>query len=1125
MELTLIYGREGSGKSGLIHRVCNEKRKCSKIIVLVPDQYTHQTELDLISAYNSAGLIDTEVLSFKRLSHRLKLIYGGASVTVLSEEGKTMLINRIINSSDFAKENTVLGNTSKTDICHDIAKLISRFKQYSITPEMLEECAVDGEKYAHTKAKLSEMALIYKAYTQLRFEENGQIFLDEEDDAELLQRNIVNSGFFADTEVFLDGFDDFAKTELAIIEALINASKSVTISLPADCVVANGRRMLFKRQIGMIRDIEELAAKCNVKPKKIWLTDKSDISLEGVEIKETKERRKEAISHIERNIFAQKPENFCGNADSVQIVKENNIESEAEHTADKIVSLVRDNGYRYNEIAVVCSDIQKYKRFVTDSFSRRNIPLFMDIKRSIKDNALIRFIIALLDVAVRKRTADSVISFLKTGLITNRFNETGLPFSYSDIAYIEKYCSQYYIKPNDWKCDFRYGGKYYDLERLNSIRERVMYYILPFEEALSKAHTALDISKAIENYLSELKIQDIVNENIEYLRENGRNDIALEYSNIWNVINSLLSQINMFMGSVEMSADDFLSSFKGSVENITVNVIPACVDQVLVCGAGRTMAKHIRALFVLGAGSISSGDECGVFSQAELDMLKARNIDIGADSENVICDEEYYIYKILSKPTDLLYISSTNGTDSLGENTNPVLLNAVKNIFGETVPEYRNHPVPYALGEADNIGSVQSAMLFEMTTLNEKTEAYYKLDEWLKNNGDFKYGVLSKIAEQGKNYTLTTERAGEGSLIKQSNGEYVMDISRLEKYVRCPYAYFVRYCLNPKPDVYGKVSAVDVGNIVHEALDKFTRTVMRKDEPSARDAVDFMRDNFDTIVQSYETGKFNATPENKYVLQRTRNFLIKMMTVMTEHKCSSSTVLFAAELPFGDNRASGMSLPAVECFSQDGIKFKITGKIDCAEYYTSEHGRYWIVSDYKTGRNPSNTDIIKGRSLQLPIYMFAVMTNDKDSKPGAMFYVNVNDDLMKPDGENTESCVKRKYGRVGIVAENDELYKGIDRKCKNESKNVYDIKSSDTVADSKKLETVEEERLNDIVMDAVKTAGDIFCDIKNGYIVKSPASGSECAYCEYRRLCGYDSKLKNVDERKHISKEAEEKEV
>ena len=212
MELTLIYGREGSGKSGLIHRMCNEKRIGSKIIVLVPDQYTHQTELDLISAYNSAGLIDTEVLSFKRLSHRLKLIYGGASVTVLSEEGKTMLINRIINSSDFAKENTVLGNTSKTDICPDIAKLISRFKQYSITPEMLEECAVDGEKYAHTKAKLSEMALIYKAYTQLRFEENGQIFLDEEDDAELLQRNIVNSGFFADTEVFLDGFDDFAKT-------------------------------------------------------------------------------------------------------------------------------------------------------------------------------------------------------------------------------------------------------------------------------------------------------------------------------------------------------------------------------------------------------------------------------------------------------------------------------------------------------------------------------------------------------------------------------------------------------------------------------------------------------------------------------------------------------------------------------------------------------------------------------------------------------------------------------------------------------------------------------------------------------------------------------------------------
>lgn len=1116
MKATLVYGREGSGKSSLIHKMCKDKHGTSKIAVIVPDQYTHQTELELISEYNSAGLMDTEVLSFKRLSHRLKLLYGGASVIVLSEEGRAMLINRIINSSPEIKNGAIFSNAAKTDICGDIAKLISRFRQYDITPEMLEACSLDGEKYSHTKAKLDEIALIYKSYIQLPFEYGEQSFFDDEDDMELLCRNIKESGILAEYDIFIDGFDDLSRQELDIIEALIGAAKSVTVTLPCDCIMSRERRMLFKRQLRMLENVEAVVERCGISAEKIWLTDDTSTALDGVQMINTPHKNAAAITYIEKNIFNIKKK-YTGEApEGLCFVRESNIESEAEHMADKITELVRDSACRYNEIAVICQDIEAYRRFMINAFEKRGIPFFMDIKRNIRDNALVRYILGLLNACISKRASDSVIAFLKSGLLTASFDDDTLPFSYDDIAYLEKYCARYYIKGKAWDTDFIYGEKYFDLERLNVVRERVLYYILPMERAVSEASTARDMSEAIRIYIDALKINEAVNIHIEHLRGTGRNDIALEYNNIWNRLGSVLSQISMYMGDTQLTVEEFLQILRSCLENVTINIIPACIDQVTVCSTGRTMAKHIKALFVLGADNISVTEESGVFNSAELDMLKEKSIDIGADSNNIICDEEYYIYKILSKPTELLYISSADGKASDG-NSDPILINALTSLFGEALQEIRRAPVPYALGEADNIGSIQSAMLYELTSLQPKSEAYYALDKWLRENGSFKYAVLSDVANRGTEHTLTTEQITAERLIKQRGGEYIMDISRLERYAQCPYSYFVQYCLKPKRDVFAKASAIDIGNVVHDILNMFNETVMQKEAPSQDDVLDFMTQSFDNMVQSYETGKFNATDENKYILKRTRAFLLSMMMSMVRQKCSGSTVFFAAELPFDDARRHENALPSVSCKTADGDVFKLTGKIDCVEYFEAQQGRYWIISDYKTGANPSNRDIIAGRSLQLPIYMYALLDNNAESLPGAIFYVNVNDNLSKLSSKSSaELYAERKYGKIGIVAENEELYEGLDGSC-DDGKHKFNIKRSAIIADESKLTVVEEGRLAQIVSDAVRTAGDIFCDIKNGYIVKAPSKSENCQHCAYRRFCGYDSKLENIDGRKHIA--------
>ena len=165
MKVTLIYGREGSGKSSLLYDIMRKNRtQGSQSVFIVPDQYTHQTELDVINALGASGLSDTDVFSFKRLSHRLKLFYGGASVILMSDDGKNMLVNSIINRIKTPDDEALLKNSAQTDISSDMSKLISRLRQNNVTPEQLESCDIDENRYSHTKQKLTEVAKVLREF-------------------------------------------------------------------------------------------------------------------------------------------------------------------------------------------------------------------------------------------------------------------------------------------------------------------------------------------------------------------------------------------------------------------------------------------------------------------------------------------------------------------------------------------------------------------------------------------------------------------------------------------------------------------------------------------------------------------------------------------------------------------------------------------------------------------------------------------------------------------------------------------------------------------------------------------------------------------------------------------------
>ena len=85
MPLQFIMGNSGSGKSHFLYqRMIEESMKNPErnYIAIVPEQFTMQTQKELVLLHPDKGIMNIDVLSFRRLAHRIfeELGHDGRSV-------------------------------------------------------------------------------------------------------------------------------------------------------------------------------------------------------------------------------------------------------------------------------------------------------------------------------------------------------------------------------------------------------------------------------------------------------------------------------------------------------------------------------------------------------------------------------------------------------------------------------------------------------------------------------------------------------------------------------------------------------------------------------------------------------------------------------------------------------------------------------------------------------------------------------------------------------------------------------------------------------------------------------------------------------------------------------------
>ena len=412
MGIRFVFGRAGSGKSYYCLNQINKKLtndKNNKLIMLVPDQYTFQTEKKLLEYIGEKALLRAEVLSFKRMATRVFDKCGGRAINVIEDSGKNMLIYKLLK--DKGEELQYFNRISKQQgFVGIVSKSITEFKKYNISEAILKEKELEIEN-KDLKEKISDLASIYETFN----ESLHKGYIDSEDILSILAKKLKECDLYDDAEIWVDEFTTFTPQQLEVLKVLAKQCKNVNITLCSDGEIqfTEGETDIFDVIKNTENRILKMMQENNISYKEPVNLNKKNI----YRFKDSKE-----LGHIEKYFFNYPFKIYKDDCKDIRLYKANNNYSEIEWVAQDILKLVRDKGYRYKDIAVVCREIDSYDKITSVIFNEYNIPYFLDKKREILSNPLVVLIISALEILVTNWSYESVFKYVKSGLITLETN-------------------------------------------------------------------------------------------------------------------------------------------------------------------------------------------------------------------------------------------------------------------------------------------------------------------------------------------------------------------------------------------------------------------------------------------------------------------------------------------------------------------------------------------------------------------------------------------------------------------------------------------------------------------------------------------------------------------------------
>ena len=108
------------------------------------------------------------------------------------------------------------------------------------------------------------------------------------------------------------------------------------------------------------------------------------------------------------------------------LVEASNMYSEADRAAAYVLRLVREEGLKFGDIAVVCNDTDVRGGIIRGLFTRWGIPVFMDRKRKVLHHRAVGFLLALMEIIAGGYRDEALMRLVKSGFVTENDDEAEL---------------------------------------------------------------------------------------------------------------------------------------------------------------------------------------------------------------------------------------------------------------------------------------------------------------------------------------------------------------------------------------------------------------------------------------------------------------------------------------------------------------------------------------------------------------------------------------------------------------------------------------------------------------------------------------------------------------------------
>ncbi len=1089
MSLRIIYGRAGTGKSEYCYREIAKKiKEKNKILIITPEQFSFTAEKKLMEAIDTQAVLNAEVITFSRMAYRIINETGGKTETNLSKCGKAMLIYSILNNNK--KELKFLGKTDENVEMAETA--ITEFKKHGIKVETLKQ-EIEKQKDIYLKNKIQDMYIIYK-----KFEEQiAGKYIDETDLLTKLAENVDKVSEFRDNLIYIDEFAGFTSQEYEIIKKLIKIAKQVTITICTDELQSTKSPetdIFYSNQIttNKLLDIAK------------------EEKIDEIKLEKTYRFKTLELEHLEKNLYENKYQKYTKENKNIKIFLAKNQYSEIEQVAKTILKLVRDEQYRYKEIAIITKNIDTYSSLARAIFAKYEIPIFIDENRDLNQNIVIQYLLSTLEIFTKNWSYESMFNYIKTGF--SNIEE-------DDIFKLEKYCLKWGIKQNKWKKEFIYG-KYEEkekaeIERLEQIRKETVEPLIKLKKQIDENKTAEGISKAIYQFLEEQKIAEKVIQKKAELEKIGQIDLANEYENSLKTIIDILDEIVLVFKKDKITIDKYTQILKVGLKNSNLTKIPGTQDQLIMGDVDRSRSHKVKTIFIIGLNDgifPSVHKDEGFLNDVDREKLKEDGIELAKGTIDKLYEDNFNIYKAFTTAEEKLYLLYSS-SDMQGKALRPsMLINKTKKIYPE-------------LKEESDIIEIKTEILNKKTTYEQLINNISKLKEQGKMEQEwyYIYNYYKKDAKwrqrleqdlKGLEYTNLPQKIKQENINKLYGNTLKTSITKLERYKGCPFSYYLQYGLKIKPKEELKIQSFDTGTFIHEVIDEFFENVKQTEKKLEEITEEEMSQIIDQIIDNKLLQNrnyiFTSTAKYRVLVIRLKKMIKKAMKYIIETIIQSKFKVLGTEIEFEDK---GKYKP-IKITLENGKKVEITGKIDRIDTAQNEEGKYLRIIDYKSSiKNIDLNEVYAGLQIQLLTYLDAAC-KEEDLMPAGILYFNMIEQMIKAEKpmeqEEIEEKIRANFKMKGLILADINVVKLHDKNIeKGYSKLVpaYITKEGTLSMNEKMTKAVTKEQFADLQKYMYKVIKQISNEILGGNIELKPYYKNKktpCKYCDYKSICAFN---------------------